>query len=65
MQFEAAWALTNITSGNGNQTMAAVNEGIIPPLVRLLSSPESQVAEQSAWALGNITGMPSSLLYLI
>jgi hypothetical protein len=56
MQFEAAWSLTNVASGSHAQTMAVVQHDAHIELVRLLSSQASNVAEQSIWAVGNISG---------
>ena len=56
LQYEAAWSITNMTSGAHQHTQAVVEKGAVPLLLKLLESTCEEVREQSVWALGNIGG---------
>lgn len=53
---ESAWALTNIASGNSEQTQKILDFGAIPLFADMLRESDEDLVDQAAWAFGNISG---------
>ena len=49
MLFEATWTLTNIASGNSEDTEALVKANAVPSLIALISCEHINVAEQVSY----------------
>jgi hypothetical protein len=58
VQFEAAWAVTNVASGTSEQCSAVMEHGAHSKMVAVLSAPSSsmELREQCVWGLGNMAG---------
>lgn len=56
LQLEAAWTLTNISSGTSGQCQCVVDRGALPAFVELLKSPYSVLIEQAVWGIANLAG---------
>uniref|UniRef100_A0A7E4ZUJ3 Importin subunit alpha n=1 Tax=Panagrellus redivivus TaxID=6233 RepID=A0A7E4ZUJ3_PANRE len=56
VQYEAAWALTNVVSGTQAHTVAAANAGATKAFIQRASNSNDALAEQCFWGLANIVG---------
>jgi importin subunit alpha-1 len=65
MQYECAWALTNVCSGTAEQTNHIVELQGIQQFIKLLESPHVELVDQAVWALANIAGDCTELRDLV
>lgn len=55
LQVEASWALTNVASGDRQQTQTIIDKGGLRLFVQSLLSNNLDMVEQCIWAIGNIS----------
>jgi importin subunit alpha-6/7 len=56
LQFEAAWCLNNVASGENEHVQVLLENGSVEAFIKLFASPYSEVIEQAIWGLGNLAG---------
>lgn len=56
LQFEAAWCITNIASGDHDHVNHLIAKGCVDSFIRLITNGNIEVVEQAVWGLGNIAG---------
>lgn len=61
IQYECAWAITNMCIGKKKNIEALINAGCLQGLSYLLSSEIDELKEQAIWAIGNLAS--DSLVY--
>lgn len=61
IQKEACWTLSNIAAGTISQIQAVIDSGVVPPLVELVSDPntDKEVRSEACWVVLNATSCGS------
>jgi hypothetical protein len=61
IQKEACWTLSNIAAGTISQIQSVIDSGVIPPLVELVSDPntDKEVRSEACWVVLNATSCGS------
>jgi len=52
---ECAWIVSNITAGNQAQIESVINNGLIGPLIDILTHGDAKSQKEAAWAVSNLT----------
>jgi len=55
-QLAALWAISNVASGNKEQSTTVLKTGIVPTVVSFMGSANKEIRSQATWLLSNLLG---------
>ena len=64
---DVCWAISNVCAGTVHQIQSVIGAGLVPDLIGLMRSSDSDVHREAAWCIGNMAcqGNPQQVQWLI